>query len=442
MWHGFCSFNIMQVKVWVLLLILSGLSVYSQETTTSTTSTSSSSTTSTTAGKPVPEINPTPSVVAPPPPLTTPRSEAQEKGLHKSDMNILKWLLANDPEKPLEGIGINTKILKPLLKNPQIREALEALRQKLQNLDSQDPNDPEVQKIVKEFRATLMRKIAEMRLRNIRKKKATTPPTQPKQIAVGQEPDRPLPLPAKPVIVPEYHPPAPPPPPPTPSTEEIPPPTPSSESSTTTTTTTTQSAPAGPDPTLVALLALLQQLLNRQKQQQNAPQEIKDLADTLNKASAKCKEEIGKKSGGSSLLNEISTILGKNPPSDQDKERAKQLKTDFCNIANTIPDCSGVCDGGPGPSNPLDACKTYNSSCDSCPNADAKTICEFYKNNTLENSSCKSKIGQYADAAWFNQFLTTQPQASEITKKLEDMKQNVCEHCREAVTGNESTFCK
>lgn len=414
----------------------------STTTTSSTTSTSSSGGPLTTSGKPVPSIVPTPSTVPPPPPPAT--TEPKQEGMSKNDMNILKWLLANEPDKPLEGIGIKTQIVKALLKIPQVREALEALRQKLQNLDSQDPNDPHVQKIVKDVRKTLMKQLARLKFKNIMNRKAKTPVSLPKNIAVGVAPGQPLPLPARPIITPEHKTVVTPSTPPPPSTDNIiePPPESSSTTTTTTTTTTTRGGGGGMDPTAMMFWNLIQQLIQQKQNSDNLPQEIKELAEVLKKASEKCKEGIGKQPGGTSLLNEIKSILEKDKPTDSDKSRAKELKTEFCNMAANVSDCAGVCGGSSQPSNPLEKCKTY-TGCTECPNSDAKIICQFYNNNILGGAGqdCKSNIGQYSDPAWFNQFLTGKPSDSEITTKKQEMKNTVCRYCREIITTKNSTFC-
>ncbi len=402
-------------------------------TTTSTTTTTGGDSTTTTAGKPWPTIVPT-SPTQPPPP---PEPEPQESGgMSQADKEILKWLLANDPNKPLERIGLHTKLVNALLNPPRVKEAIESLKQKLQNLDSQDPEDPEVKKIVKEFRTILKNEIARAKIRSIKNRKGKLPEIA-RAITPGLAPDKPIPPPAKPMITNPPRPTHTQPPAPPSTEEEIPPPPPSSEPPTTSPPPTSppNTSPPQPDPVLQALLQLLQQLLQKQQQSANEPQEIKDLRALLNNASSKCKEEVGKKPGGTSLMSEITTLLGKNQWTDQEKERAKQLKTEFCSLGSSIPDCSNVCSGDSPPpqEDPFKNCRA-GTTC-SCSNSFANKICKAYTPNNLRaNKDCESSITEkkYLDPVWFHVLLdsiknqTPEQQNSVLQSAYNDFVKAVC----------------
>ncbi len=406
----------------VVCVLLLNYEIVPQESTTTTTT--GSNPTSTTSGQPVPAINTTPSTQPPPPPPPN-VEQPQQEGMHRADEEILKWLLANDPNKPLGRIGIHTKAVKALLNNPRIKEAVEALRHKLENLDSQDPSDPEVQKVVKEFRTLLKKAIAKAKLKSIKKRGL---PQIAKSITPGLPPDKPLPLPAKPIITNPHRVTITQPPPPTPSVEIPPQETSSTTSSSTTTTTSQPPGPPQPDPLVQQLIQLIMQLIQKQLQGQNIPQEIKDLQTVLQSATSKtgCIDGI-KNKGGTDTLNAINTLLGKQQWTDADKQEAKNLKERFCIFANQVTECQGVCSGeGTSPSeDPFKDCRVGTSSC-TCTNEHAKKICKAYTPNYF--SGCESTITdkQYLDAVWFHRLLDSIKSLSqdEQNKRLEEAFDN------------------
>ncbi|MFN7181507.1 MAG: hypothetical protein ACK4NF_02365, partial [Planctomycetota bacterium] len=242
----------------------------------------------------------------------------------------------------------------------------------------------------------------------------------------------------------------PPPPPPPPPTDEISPPSSDETTTTSSTTTTTRGIPQ-PDPIqqaiLQAILQILQKKLNEMSGNSNLPQEIRDLKSALEKASQSCKEEVGKKPGGGLLLQAISELLNKTQWTDDDKSKAKKYLQDFCELATSVSQCSGVCSGGGGqqpPTNPYSGC--YPGTTCSCNNTYAQNICKAYSPPiSLQNQpACKDVNDKYKTTTWFNELLQSNPDENTIKSKFEEFKSAVCGvgSCRQVLVSANLNICE
>jgi hypothetical protein len=139
--------------------------------------------------------------------------------------------------------------------------------------------------------------------------------------------------------------------------------------------------------------------------------------------------------------------LNKTTWTDAEKQQATSLKNDFCNIANNIPECSGVCGGSSPPPDKWQECKTNTTTtnCNNCKNLEAQKLCKVYilNPNPLANTpSCKANP-KYLSGGWFNSLLGTNADDSVATQALNEFKTNVCSisDCKQALYSQGLSAC-